>query len=125
MAKDRASPDDPALTDYWARRRRRSPSPLGYAGTRALRAQSGRCPACEDFLLHADNEPSSPQEWEQWYAATRTAIRRKAITTRAAPSTPDTPWPFQLEHAHCARRPTSGNTHNPATQQAPPATGLA
>lgn len=54
MVKGSASPDDPALADYWNTRRRRNKPPLDSAGLRLLMAQHGRCPLCGDYLLHAD-----------------------------------------------------------------------
>ena len=126
MVTGGASPDDPALTDYWARRRRRSRTPLGAADSRALRAQSGCCPLCGYLLLHADREPVSPHEWEQWFTATRKAIRRQAIAAQAAPGAPDEPAALRLVHAHCARRQTADQTtQGPAAQPAREPTGLA
>ena len=60
MVPGTASPDDPALTEYWAGRRRKQKTPLDRARLRLLQAQHGRCPACGDLLLHADHEPQSP-----------------------------------------------------------------
>jgi RNA-directed DNA polymerase len=61
-----ASPDDPALGQYWAqRRRRRTPPPMDRRTTRFLRKQAGRCSLCGDYLLYADREPQSPREWER------------------------------------------------------------
>ncbi|MEV4251299.1 group II intron reverse transcriptase/maturase [Streptosporangium canum] len=74
-----ASIDDPTLTNYWARRRQKNRPPLGPSRLRLLQ-QQGRCPPCGDFLLHADRQPQSPQEWEQWLRATRTAMRANALT---------------------------------------------
>ena len=126
MVTGGASPDDPALTDYWARRRRRSRTPLGAADSRALRAQSGCCPLCGYLLLHADREPVSPHEWEQWFTATRKAIRRQAIAAQAAPGAPDEPAALRLVHTHCARRQTADQTtQGPAAQPAREPTGLA
>ncbi len=66
MVPGGASPDDPALTDYWAKRRRKHRPPLGEHTVRLLHRQQARCPLCGDYLLHVDHEPTSPQEWEQW-----------------------------------------------------------
>ena len=88
MVAGTASPDDPSLTDYWAQRRRRSRPPVGTATLRLLRVQHGRCPLCRGLLLHADHEPQSPREWEQWLTATRKAIRKHAVTVWGA-GTPD------------------------------------
>jgi RNA-directed DNA polymerase len=109
MVKGRASPDDPALADYWAKRRRRSKPPLDSTGLRLLKAQHGRCPLCEDLLLHADYEPQSPQDWEQWVKVTRKAVRKQAITADQGPGTPDEPVALRLIHVHCARRHLADN----------------
>ena len=50
-----ASPDDPALADYWAARRRKGPPPpVDTTTLRLLRSQRGRCPLCRCLLLPAD-----------------------------------------------------------------------
>ncbi|ROO60444.1 RNA-directed DNA polymerase [Micromonospora sp. Llam0] len=112
MVAGTASPDDPALTDYWTQRHRRNRPPVDTIMQRLLRAQRGRCPICRDLLLHADHEPQSPREWEQWLTATRTAVRRHAVTAWGA-GTPDERVATRLIHAHCHRRIT-GNGSNPA-----------
>jgi RNA-directed DNA polymerase len=81
MVKGAASTDDPTLTGYWAGRRRRKPPPLDRDTLRLLQRQQGRCPRCGDYLLHADHQPGSPEEWEQWLVATRKAITRKSVVT--------------------------------------------
>ncbi len=105
MVAGTASPDDPDLTDYWSQRRRRSNPPMDTAMRRLLHAQHGRCPLCRGLLLHADREPQSPPEWEQWLTATRKAIRRHAVTVWGA-GTPDERVATRLIHAHCHRRLT-------------------
>ena len=111
MVAGAASPDDPALTTYWAERRRRSRSPLDTAVRHLLYRQRGRCPLCLGLLLHADREPQSPHEWEQWLTATRTAIRKYAIASLAGPGRADEHAARHLVHAHCRRR--LGNGKNP------------
>ena len=108
MVVGTASSDDPALTAYWAERRRRHKPPLGRTTLRLLQAQRGRCPICRGLLLHADCEPQSPQEWEQWLAATRQAIRKHAVV-----GTLDNHTTSHLIHAHCHRRTTGdGSGHS-------------
>ncbi|WP_258079796.1 group II intron reverse transcriptase/maturase [Nocardia cyriacigeorgica] len=103
LVKGTASPDDPALTDYWAARRRRSaPPPADRATLRLLREQNGRCPLCGHLLLHAENAPQSPQGWERWLRTTRTAMKTRNIATGALP-TPDGVQP-RLTHTTCLRR---------------------
>jgi RNA-directed DNA polymerase len=53
-----ASPDDPALTGYWAQRRGKNPPLLDRSVLILLARQKGRCPLCRDLLLHAGHEPS-------------------------------------------------------------------
>jgi RNA-directed DNA polymerase len=104
MVPGSASPDDPALAEYWAVRRQHRKPPLDGVSLRLLRAQHGRCPLCGDFLLYADHEPQDPHEWEQWLNVTRRAVRKQAIATRRDDGMPDDPVAIQLIHAHCQRR---------------------
>src|ERR1700677_3538731 len=67
MVKGGASPDDPALTDYWAGRRQRSKPPLDNYTLGLLTRQDGRCPLCGEHLLTTDQPPQSPQQWERWW----------------------------------------------------------
>jgi RNA-directed DNA polymerase len=106
MVAGRASPDDPALADYWAERRRRTRPPLDRTARRLLIAQNNRCLLCGDLLLHADHEPRSPHEWEQWSIATRKALRKHAVTADRAHGSSDESQP-RLIHAHCQRRHTT------------------
>ena len=102
MVAATASPDDPLLIDYWAKRRRRSLPPLGTTTLRLLKLQHGRCPFCRGSLLHAERGPQSPPEWEQWLAGTRRSIRKQAITVWGA-GTPDERIAPRLIHTHCRR----------------------
>ncbi|MGW3811200.1 hypothetical protein [Micromonospora sp. NPDC005113] len=96
----RHSPDDPALAQYWAdRRRKRKPPQLAESWQRALREQHGLCPLCQEPLLYTDRIPDSPSQWESWYAAIRKAMTHQAITERGSGRTK-----HRLVHAHCARR---------------------
>lgn len=98
-----ASVDDPVLTEYWASRRRRNKPPLSPSWLHLLQGQHGRCPLCGSLLLHADQEPQSPQEWEQWLRATRTAVRGSALTLIPDAGQPDDRVAFRLIHVHCHR----------------------
>jgi hypothetical protein len=93
-----ASPDDPALVQYWTeRRRKRQPPPLAPSTMLRIKAQHGRCL----YLLFADHEPQSPSQWEQWFTTIRTAIKRQLIVagTNGQPNEY-----YRLIHAHCQRR---------------------
>jgi len=117
MVAGRASPDDPALTGYWQQRRRRDRLPVDPATWHLLRRQRGRCPLCRGLLLHADHQPQSPEEWQQWHTATRKAIRKHAIDSVTDLGTPDGRVAYHLIHAHC-RNPT-GNGTSPALLPGP------
>ncbi|MER7694918.1 group II intron reverse transcriptase/maturase, partial [Streptomyces sp. NPDC097610] len=105
MVPGTASVDDPALVDFWARRRRRNQPPLATAALRALQAQGGRCPFCGALLLHADHGPQSPEQWEQWFAVIRLAIRKQAVTIEAdSHGIPDGIAVPRFVHARCRRR---------------------
>jgi RNA-directed DNA polymerase len=102
----RASPDDPALARYWAERRRKQPPPLDQHTLKLLRAQDGRCQLCGEDLLHAEHEPRSPHEWEQWFMATRRTLRRQHIVQRTHSN--DERSSYRLVHAYCHRRHPTG-----------------
>jgi RNA-directed DNA polymerase len=115
MVTGGASPDDPALADYWAQRRRKHRPPLGEHTVRLLHRQQARCPLCGDYLLHADHEPTSPEEWEQWFRAVRKAIAKQAleIVEPGRHGTPDRNR-ARLVHRHCHRQLTPGSGKMPA-----------
>ena len=111
-AAGRASPDDPALAQYWADRRqrhRRQAPPLAPSTQHAMRAQRGRCPLCGEPLLHAGQPPDSPSQWETWFRVIRTAITRQAITVRTADGQTGDHHP-RLMHTDCHRRHPDGTT---------------
>ena len=108
MVTGAASPDDPALTEYWARRRRKSDLPVNPTARRLHRAQDGRCAICRVMLLPVEDRPQTPHEWEHWLATTR-----KTIDVIWDHGTPDTAEP-RLIHVRC--RTSSGTALQPAKQ---------
>lgn len=103
MVKGAASPDDPALTDYWAKRRRKAKPPLDRYTLRLLTRQDARCPLCGDHLLTADQPPQSPHEWERWWLhVTRKAIAADHLVHHGRPGPPDNDQ-TRLVHASCQR----------------------
>jgi RNA-directed DNA polymerase len=102
-----ASPDDPDLTEFWAKRRQRN-TQLDGIGLRLLQQQRGRCPRCGGLLLLADHEPQTPGEWEQWLGVIRKAARKQAITAEPDRGAPDEPAALQLVHTHCRGRDDRG-----------------
>jgi RNA-directed DNA polymerase len=99
----RASPDDPDLCDYWAKRRRKVKPPLDGYNLRLLARQDGRCPLCKDHLLTNDQPPQSPREWERWWlSVVRRAITADYLTHHGRDGTADAD-PTRLVHASCHR----------------------
>ncbi|MGJ6963700.1 group II intron reverse transcriptase/maturase [Streptosporangium sp. G11] len=76
MVRGRASPDDPALDDYWTARRRRVKPPLDAYTIRVLDRQDARCVLCGEHLLSPEQPPQGPDEWERWWLQ----VARKAIS---------------------------------------------
>ncbi|MGW0436773.1 group II intron reverse transcriptase/maturase [Micromonospora sp. NPDC003197] len=121
IVKGAASPDDPALAEYWANRRAKGPTLLSGLDRWLLRRQHGRCPRCGDYLLHADQQPATPREWEQWLRVIRKAMTKGNIA-QSGTGTPDDQR--HLIHADCLRRqPVPGS--GPAPLPAPTPSGLA
>ncbi|MGH3997689.1 MAG: group II intron reverse transcriptase/maturase [Pseudonocardiaceae bacterium] len=103
MVKGTASPDDPALAEYWATRRRRLTPPLDSYTLRLLAKQDGRCPLCRGPVLTADQPPQSPHEWERWWLhIVRRAINADYLVHHGRPSSPDGDH-TRLVHASCQR----------------------
>jgi len=126
MVKAGSSPDDPALAEYWANRRRKTPPPpMDGLSLRLLKAQQGCCPLCGELLLAADNPPQSPHEWEQWVRATGKALTKRSVAHQEQGST-DGNTNLRLIHVRCHRRPrTNEAAADPALLHRPRALGLA
>jgi RNA-directed DNA polymerase len=118
--KGAASPDDPALAAYWAKRREKIKPPLDRYTLRLLTAQHGLCPLCGDYLLSADQPPQSPQQWETWWLSiTRKAIATSYLTHHGQPSMPHDDQ-TRLVHASCQRASQARQRRNPELQPATP-----
>jgi RNA-directed DNA polymerase len=101
MVRAGSSPDDPALAEYWAGRRRRAPPPpLDNLSLRLLQSQRGRCPRCGELLLVADHPPQSPLEWEQWVRTAGKALAKRAMAYRQR-GTSDAGSTLRLIHTRC------------------------
>jgi RNA-directed DNA polymerase len=96
MVPGAASFDDPSLTEYWTRRRRKATLPINNTTLRLHQAQDGRCLICKGTLNAVEDRPQFPQEWEHWLATTRTAIIK--ITPRTGTSDGAE---LRLIHANC------------------------
>ncbi len=108
-----ASPDDPALVEYWARRRHKTPLPINHTAQRLHRVQDGRCAICKSALTPVEDQPQTPREWEHWLATTR-----KTIDVVWDHGTPDKAEP-RLVHLSCRYG------RDPALLPVQPPTGLA
>ena len=103
MVQGAASPDDPALADYWAERRRKVKPPLDNYTLRLLARQDARCPLCGDHLLTAEQPPQSPNDWEQWWQqVTRQAIAADYLVHHGRSGPPHNDQ-TRLVHASCRR----------------------
>ena len=119
QVKGAASPDDPALASYWARRRESIKPLLDRYTLRLLTRQHGQCPLCRDYLLSADQPPQSPRQWEQRRLhVTRKAIAASYLTHHGGPGLPDDDQ-TRLVHASCQRALQARQRRNPARQLQP------
>ncbi len=127
MVKGTASPDDPALLDYWAARRRRIRPPLDSYTLRLLHWQRSRCPLCGEPLLAADQPPNSPSQWETWWQhVVRRAIQHDELVHHGSPGRPGNPDGVhtRLIHASCSKarmRVHQRQEHSTSTLHAPAA----
>ena len=87
-----------------------------------LTKQDGRCKWCGNLLLHADEPPQSPREWEQWARSVKAATAKKAIGYQGD-GTSDYST-IGLIHAACRRKITTGVDRTPL-QPAREPSGLA
>ncbi|MER7127321.1 reverse transcriptase domain-containing protein, partial [Micrococcus luteus] len=110
----RASPDDPALAEYWARRRTRVKPPLDRYTLRLLTRQNAHCPLCGDHLLTADQPPESPDQWTRWWQhVARRAIAADYLVHHGRPGSPDGDQ-TRLVHATCRRSYLARRRRSPA-----------
>jgi len=114
MVKGAASPDDPALADYWAERRNKVKPPLDDYTLGLLTRQDGRCSLCGEHLLTAGQPPQSPQQWERWWLqVTRKAIAASYLVHHGRPG-PAGRGTTRLVHASCHRGLQARQRRNPA-----------
>jgi len=100
IVRYRASPDDPALSEYWAWRRHKAPLPINNTNRWLLTAQDGRCHICKGTLHAAADRPDTPENWEHWLAANRVAITTITIPVTGRPGVAEP----RLLHAECLKR---------------------
>ena len=120
MVQGAASPDDPALADYWAERRRKVKPPLDNYTLRLLARQDARCPLCGDHLLTAEQPPQSPNDWEQWWQqVTRQAIAADYLVHHGRSGPPHNDQ-TRLVHASCRRGLRARRRQEPAQSTCTP-----
>ncbi|MEU8151557.1 group II intron reverse transcriptase/maturase [Nonomuraea sp. NPDC048901] len=120
MVKGGASPDDPALAEYWAMRRQRVKPPLDGYTLNLLTRQDGRCPLCGEELLSAEQPPDTPTEWERWWLhVVRRAIVADYLVHHGRPGSPDGDH-TRLVHASCRREYHNRQHRRPALHPEPP-----
>ena len=125
LVKGWASPDDPGLAGYWAIRRHSTAPPLDRARLWHLQRQRGRCPLCDEPLIHLDHQPGHPDEWEQWITDVGRTVGRRHV---ALADDPEANTAIRLIHLHCRGRPPGGTSTEPAHASAhlpQPSLGLA
>ncbi len=116
LVKGGASPDDPALAEYWATRRRHIKPPLDGYTLSLLTRQDGRCPLCGDELLFAEQPPQSPRKWERWWLQiTRKAIVADYLVHHERSGSPDGDH-TRLVHATCQREHHARQSRGTALQ---------
>jgi RNA-directed DNA polymerase len=121
LVKGGASPDDPSLAQYWARRRQKVKPPLDPFAVRLLSRQAGRCGLCGENLLTQDQPPQSPEGWERWFLQViKKAITADYLTVHGQPAAANDTR-IHLIHATCQRRQqpawrrASGTVPHPST----------
>ncbi len=120
MVKGGASPDDPALAEYWSQRRRRVKPPLDNYTLRLLTKQDGRCQLCGEEVLSAHQPPQSPQEWERWWLlVVRRAVAASYLVHHGLPGTPDGDQ-TRLVHASCRREQQAREPRSQHFEPEPP-----
>jgi RNA-directed DNA polymerase len=104
MVKGGASPDDPALAEYWAKRRKKIKPPLDKYTVRLLTRKDARCPLRGDHLLSAEQPPGSPEQWERWWLhIARRAISADYLIHHGRPDSRPDRDQTRLVHASCHR----------------------
>jgi RNA-directed DNA polymerase len=115
-----ASPDDPALAAYWAKRRKKVKPPLDNYTLRLLAKQDAQCPLCGDRLLTPDQPPQSPHQWERWWLhVTRRAIAASYLVHDGTAARPHGDQ-IRLVHASCQRGLQARQRGKPLRQPATP-----
>lgn len=121
MVKGWASPDDPALQDYWTQRRRhRTPPPMDKTSVQLAWQQKGVCSLCKQALIFgAEYEPDNPREWIEWFEAVKKTLHKHHFTYRRDGGT-DSKTNLRLVHASCHWQHHASDRRTQQQEPAPP-----
>ena len=120
LIKGWASPDDPALADYWAARRRRGRPPLDRARLRLINDSVGDAHQVVSCCCPPTLSRRTLMNG-RWITATRKALSHHALTVDVATQHPGKADPitvFRLIHIHCRDR-QPGDIGSSASTTAP------
>ena len=121
LVKGWASPDDPALADYWAARRRRGRPPLDRARLRLILNDSAAMPALRAAAAARRRTSRAPRRMGAVDHSDQQGVRpttRESSSTQD-PSTADPITVFRLIHTHCRDRQPDGTGSTASTTAAP------
>jgi RNA-directed DNA polymerase len=114
LVKGGASPDDPALAEYWSQRRRKVKPLLDAYTVRLLSRQDGRCSLCGENLITPDQPPQTPEGWERWFLwVTKKAIKADYLVHH------DTPSAARNKRTHLVHATCSRSKHSPRLEETP------
>ncbi|MFM9587153.1 group II intron reverse transcriptase/maturase [Streptomyces caniscabiei] len=104
LVKGAASPDDPAMAEYWRTRRRKTvPPPMDKTSLVLAARQKGLCPLCREALIEgAEYEPDNLREWINWFAASKKMLSKHHFVYRSCGGT-DERTNLRLVHTDCHR----------------------
>ncbi|MCO6011761.1 group II intron reverse transcriptase/maturase [Actinoallomurus purpureus] len=110
MVKGTASMDDPALADYWAKRRHKMvPTTLDKRTFSMAYLQKGLCPVCrQDLIAGATYQPDNPREWIEWFAVSKRRLERHHLVYRSLGGS-DARSNLRLVHSECHQQHHAGD----------------
>jgi Group II intron, maturase-specific domain len=121
LVKGGASPDDPSLAAYWARRRQKVKPPLDPSVVRLLSRQDGRCSRCGETCSHPTSHPSPPRAGNAGSCRSSRWRSRRTTWPSAASQPPGTiPGPTSYTPPAAVACNLSGGGPAPACQCSAP-----
>ncbi|MER7795697.1 group II intron reverse transcriptase/maturase [Streptomyces sp. NPDC097640] len=110
MVKGAVSADDPALADYWAKRRHKTvPTTLDKRTYTMAYLQRGICPLCrQDLIVGAEYQPDNPREWIEWFTASKKRLDKHHLVYRSLGGS-DARSNLRLVHSECHQQHHAGD----------------